>query len=91
MNFVLHFHGKHQVVTYDTVKDHIVQNIQKTFKYGNDMTQVIREMKHDNNNLGGGRPTRQFISIPTDKDTRESLHMTLQIEQEGLTLNIKKS
>ena len=39
-----HYTGKQQMVTYDTVKDHIVKQIQKIFKYGNDIAQVIRDM-----------------------------------------------
>ena len=63
-------------------KDHIVQQIQKSFKYGNDIDQAIRDMVYEDN-LGGGRPTRQIVTVPIDKDTRASLHMKLQIEQEG--------
>ena len=90
MKFVPHYSGKQQMVTYDTVKDHIVQQIQKTFKYGNDMAQAIREMEYDDDNLGGGRPTRKVIDIPTEKDAREALHMTLQIEQEGYDIEYKE-
>ena len=79
------------MVIYDTRKDHILQHIQKTFNYGNDMLQAIREMKYNNNNLGRGRPTRQLIIVPTDKDTRESLNMTLQIEQEGYDIEYKEA
>ena len=91
MKFIPHYTGKQQMVTYDSVKDHIVQQIQKSFKYGNDIAQAIRDMVYeDENNLGGGKPTRQIVAVPMDKDTRESLHMTLQIEQEGYDIEYKE-
>ena len=64
MKFIPHYSGKQQVVTYDTVRDHIVQQIQKTFKYGNDMAKAIREMEYNNDNLSGVKPTRQLVSVP---------------------------
>ena len=89
MKFIPHYTGKQQMVTYDSVKDHIVQQIQKSFKYGNDIAQAIRDMVYEDD-LGGGRPTRQTVTVPIDKDTRESLHMKLQIEQEGYDIEYKE-
>ena len=84
MKIVPHYTGKQQMFTYDTVKDHLVQHIQKTFNYEYDIDQAIRDMVYDNeNDIGGGRPTRKIVAVPIDKDTRESLHMKLPIEQEG--------
>ena len=42
------------------------------------------------NDLVGGRPTRQTVAVPIDKDTRESLHISLQIEQEGYNIEYKE-
>ena len=41
LKFVPHYSGKQQMVTYDTVKDHIVNHIQKTFKHGVDIARAI--------------------------------------------------
>jgi len=90
IKFVPHYTGKQQVATYDTVKDHIVQQIQRNFKYGNDMAMAIRNMKYDDTNLGGGKPTRQVVEIPDDVDTRNASHMSLQIEQEGFDIEYKE-
>src|SRR5210317_821031 len=90
MKFVPHYSGKQQVATYDTVRDHIVQQILRTFKYGNDMAMAIRNMKYDDTNLGGGKPTRQVVEIPDDIDTRNASHMSLQIEKEGFDIEYKE-
>ena len=37
--FTLHTTGKHQSVTYDTVKEHILQEIQKDLKNGSDVSE----------------------------------------------------
>ena len=47
MKFVPHYTGKQQTMTYDTVKDHIIQQIQKTYKYGLDMAKTLREMEYN--------------------------------------------
>ena len=42
MEFTPHVAGKHQSVTYDTVKEHILQEIQKDLKNGSDMAVNLR-------------------------------------------------
>ncbi len=88
--FLPHYSRKKQIVTYDTVRDHIEQQIQKSFKYGSDIVKAIREMKYDDTCLGGGKPTRKVITLPSDKVTREELHMSLHIEQEGFDIEYKE-
>ena len=43
MEFTPHIAGKHQAVTYDTVKEHILQEIQKDLKHGYDIARCLRE------------------------------------------------
>ena len=43
MEFTPHTAGKHQSVTYDTVKEHILQEIQKDLKNGSDMAVNLRK------------------------------------------------
>ena len=45
MLFTPYYAGKQQRATCDTVKDYIVQQIQKTYKYGNDIAVAIDEDK----------------------------------------------
>ena len=41
MKFVPHYSGKQLMYTYDTVKDHIVLQVQKNFRYGQDMAKAL--------------------------------------------------
>jgi hypothetical protein len=43
MEFRPHIAGKHQLVTYDTVKQHILQEMQKDLKHGYDIVECLRE------------------------------------------------
>ena len=62
MKFVPHQSGKHQSATHDTAKDHVVNQIQKNYKNGNDTATAMRE---DNCTLSGStKPQR----IQTDAD-----------------------
>ena len=53
--------GKQQAVTYDTVKENIIQQIQKTFKYGLDMVKAIRDDAYKE--PGGGKPVRRVVPM----------------------------
>ena len=44
LKFVPHYSGKQQMVTYDTVKDHVIHQIQKNLRYGIDMAKALRDM-----------------------------------------------
>ena len=41
MKFAPHYSGKQQGHTYDTVKDHIIQYVQKNLKNGLDMAETL--------------------------------------------------
>ena len=71
--------SQQQSITYDTVKDVIVQQVQKTYKNGVDIADSLEneEMK----DLGPMRPTRS-VSTLTDKTARE-------IEQEGFDIEFR--
>ena len=43
MEFTPHIAGKHQAVTYDTVKEHILQALQKDLDHGYDIAKCLRE------------------------------------------------
>ena len=45
IKFVPYYTGKQQSITYDTVKDAIMQDIQKTYDHGVNMTHSLRDMK----------------------------------------------
>ena len=89
IKFVPHYTGKQQVVTYDSVKEHIIQHIQHTFKFGSDMVNAIRNDEYGT--PGGGRPRRQLANIyqldeegqPTDVK-REDIE--IKLEQDGYDL-----
>ena len=63
--FYPHTAGNNRPVkTYETVKDHIIQLIQKTFKDGQDVVESLRDMKMID--LSAVKPAR-MISQETDK------------------------
>ena len=68
--------GGKVTVTYDTVKDHILQVIQKTYKNAEDVVTSLREMKKVD--LSSMIP-RLLKAESTDEETRK-------IEQKGLEL-----
>ena len=73
MKFFPHAVGRQQAVTYDTVKDHIIINIQKSFQGGDDIAESLRDMKVID--LEKEKPVRQ---LSENKDANER-----KIEQDG--------
>ena len=63
--FAPHVQGKPQSATYATVKDAIIQFIQKTYKDGNDVAQSLKDGKEFD--LASIEPTRG-IAIDTDEN-----------------------
>jgi hypothetical protein len=74
MKFVPHGIGKdRQTVTYQTVKDYIIQLVQKSFRNGKDVADSLRKMQKID--MTKNMPTRKISrGTGTDKD----------LEQEGL-------
>ena len=76
--------GKQQTVTYDTVKDHIIKQIQKTYKYGIDMAKSLRDMQHKTS-LGNGPPIQCEVTITDDmKD------FVARVSQDGYNIEYTK-
>ena len=75
--FVTHGVGKQgQTMTFNTVKDHIVYAVQKTYSFGQDIATSLRdEVKFDVNTVIPVRP----ISSETDADAK-------RFEQDGLDI-----
>ena len=59
IEFTPHVAGKHQTVTYDTVKEHILQEIQKELKNGSNIAVNLRKDKKTGMPLG--KPKIQMV------------------------------
>ena len=82
INFVPHYSGKQQTVTYDTMKDHIETHIQKSFKYGNDMVKALRNMSYTPDPFGS-TPIRKLVDVPPGDTPTTMVQWELQQEQDG--------
>ena len=49
MKFTPYYTGKQQGATYDTVKDHVIKQVQRTYKFGNDIAMALENEKPYNN------------------------------------------
>ena len=78
--FAPHTASKPQKHTFDTIKDHIVQVVQKTFENGHDVSLSLEEMQKVD--LTTDKPERQ-ISVDRDDVTRE-------IEQAGFDIEYQE-
>ena len=61
LKFTPHYSGKQQMATYDTVKEHIIQQIQKTYQYGNDMASSLCDLTYTDT-PGGAKPIRRIVT-----------------------------
>ena len=75
MEFTPHIAGKHQAVTYDTVKEHILQELQKDLKHGYDIVKCLRE--GTNKGIPIVKPTRVI------EEQGKSSDQEVKIIQEG--------
>ena len=55
IKFTPFYAGKQQGATYDTVRDHLFLQMQKTFRNGNDIVQALQD---DTDDFGTQEPTR---------------------------------
>ena len=77
MKFLPHTTGANKLIaTYETVKTHIEQYVQKTYKHGQDIAESLRELKKKD--LSGAMPVRQMSMYVEASDER-----LRKIEQEG--------
>ena len=77
MKFLPHTTGTNKLMaTYETVKTHIEQYVQKTYKHGQDIAESLRELKKKD--LSGAMPVRQMSTyVKVDEERLK------KIEQEG--------
>ena len=83
MEFTPHIAGKHQTVTYDTVKEHILQEIQRELKNGSD---IAVNLRNDNyTRIPVNKPRRVIVKIKTEggKTAEPEEISDMKIEQEG--------
>ena len=77
MEFLPHTTGTNKLTaTYETVKTHIEQYVQKTYKHGQDIAESLRELKKKD--LSGVKPVRQMSTYVKVDEER-----VRKIEQEG--------
>ena len=77
MKFLPHTTGTNKLMaTYETVKMHIEQYIQKTYKHGQDIAELLRELQKKD--LSAEMPVRQMSTY-----VQESEERVRKIEQEG--------
>ena len=89
MKFAPHYSGKQQMVTYDTVKDHITQACQKTMRFGIDIAKAIRAMEH-NEHPGGETPKRKTVEVSSKDEKSKMGSLALQITQDGHDIEFKE-
>ena len=77
MKFLPHTTGANKLIaTYETVKMHIEQYVQKTYKHGQDIAESLRELRRKD--LSGVMPVRQMSTYVEASDER-----LRKIEQKG--------
>ena len=91
MEFIPNVAGKSQGATYDTAWDHILHEIQKTLKHGEDLADNL----HAGNDMGikESKPTRKRAIKPEMTDEiwnnparMQDIHEDMRMEQEGLDI-----
>ena len=82
MKFFPHGIGRErQTVTYETVKEHIVQYVQKTYKCGQDIAVSLRDLQMKD--LTPNMPVRgASIATDTNANTREQAGMDILYQAE---------
>ena len=66
--FYPHTAGKQQSITYDTVKEHIIKQIQKTYQHGQDIATTLTDLKIIN--LNQFKPVR-IVSQNTNNEIKK--------------------
>ena len=80
LKFAPHLQGKSSTATYASVKEAIIQEIQKTYKGGMDVSKCLKDMQKIN--LDADEPQRE-ISVKTDQAANES-------EQKGFDIKYQE-
>ena len=88
MKFAPHYPGKPQKVTYETLKDHIILQVQKTYKYGGDIADALRSMTTTTTAVA--EPTRRTVTFDSNNINNPIMIENLKIEQQGYDLDYKE-
>ena len=70
MEFVPHVAGKHQTVTYDAVKEHILQEMQIDLRNGHE---IIEYLQTEKKNYQETKPVRQIAVSEGTSDTTKAI------------------
>ena len=87
MKFAPHYPGKPQKVTYETLKDHIILQVQKTYKYGGDIADALRTMTATTALV---EPQRQVVVYDSSNVNDPIKMANLQIQQQGYDLDYRE-
>ena len=87
LKFAPHTPGKPQKVTYDSLRDQILLQIQKSYKNGQDIADALR-LNVDAE--PGTKPTRVMVTIEASDVASEEKKMMKQMEQAGNDLEYKE-
>ena len=87
LKFAPHAPGKPQKVTYDSLKDHILLQIQKSFKNGQDIADALRTLVDAE---PGAKPSRRMVTIDANDVASEEKKSMKQMEQSGNDLEHKE-
>ena len=79
---------KQQMVTYDTIKDHTVNLVQKTYKHGNDIAKALLD-EANLANVGRGAPVRNKVAVPGG-GLNDLQALKLQLEKNGFDINYEE-
>jgi len=84
IKFVPFYAGKQQTKTYDTVKEHIILQIQKTYKSGSDIVEILRS-EVDATEVGA-RPIRERAEVTGEDGTTARSEFEIKLDQDGKDL-----
>ena len=70
LKFYPHTAGRQQTITYDTVKDYIIQHIQKNYEQGYDIAKTLRDLEKKDYNEATNMPTRK-MSVKSNQDEKK--------------------
>ena len=79
MKFAPQVQGRPQQATYATVKEHLAQNIQKTFRYGHLIAKSLEDGKKVD--ISGDKPTRQISELAKAAQVAEQKGFDIEYQE----------